>query len=193
MLHRAVARRNGNVPAKVAIGFSKHHFFKRILLHLLHQAAPSRGEDLSDAHRLFIRGGRNIFRSSALSRPRWASECGIPTTLEQPAAAHLAPAHRVRRSDDSDRRGTDSGAVSSRRIQAHDVEDVVSVCTDLETKTCPETVQANVARDREIHVLERRPAHQVAAGASIYGYSVDQSRRILRERSDIEPLCRGAR
>src|ERR1700723_1860933 len=110
--------------------------------------------------------------------------------VEPDAAA--AVGRRVRRSDDSERRGTDSGAVSSRRIQAHDVEDVVSVCTDLETKTFPETVQANVARDREIPKLERRPAHQVAAGASIYGYSVDQSRRTLREPGYIEPLCLGA-
>jgi hypothetical protein len=55
MLHHAVAWRNGNVPAKAAIGFSKHHSFKRVLPSLLHRAAPSGGEYLSDTRRPIIR------------------------------------------------------------------------------------------------------------------------------------------
>src|SRR6266436_1456386 len=129
-------------------------------------------------------GNRKRFSQLPVMQEDRFQQQGPPSEGETNTQLKLA--HGARGGDYSECGGADSG---TRRIQAHDVENIVGVGAQLQIQVLLEN---KVARDREVHVFKRGATEHIAPRVSIKGYAVNQICGILRERSDVEPPRRGA-
>src|SRR5215469_18184020 len=172
MSHGTVFGRHGNTTSRVNIGFSKHHLVEISCTFAGHK--PLFFPWLGLFSKLGPLPNFAIFRSKCQTQ------------------AELQLAHGASGGDRTKSRGSEGGAISRGGIETHGVEDIIGVCSKLNIHAFPEAGETEITRDCQVHVLEGRAAQHVSAGVPVDRNALNKSRRILRERSSIEPFRRRA-